>query len=889
MSESKRSHLSIYPYARVSLAIAASALILCAPGSRASIGGRPAPLRSNAGIITRYPQDNLKLNNPDFLFQHERSDSTKIIEAERTPISSVQTKTFSTPLTPQEIYYEAWSAIKHDFADQTFNGQNWERWQHKYDDKLHTPEDAKKAVETLIASLGDRFTFLSGSSENKLAHYDAPTEICGVGLQLIPFGRVFEPLENSPAAKVGVKKYWRITSVDGQEPGRTLEQIADKIRGPEGTSVTIGFLTDTDEEKLVTLTRTRIPVPTITKTAIMNADVGYVRINSLRETTCAELEQALTKLSKTNSLIVDLRDCDGYSFLEALKVADLFLKRNQCISIVRYNDNNRPSTKAYYSTGKGKYTKRIAVLINRGTAGTPEIIAAALSDNGATTYGAVSEGNATVQKDVELAPGMTLHVTSGIAISPTRQRRFNWKGLAPDSEVSFNYYNPDRSIGSPWSDNGPWYMFGSLKVTASQPVNTVERYAINLPNLRAEFKPTDDEFLCDGQLIKAYDALKSPAKFLPKPPITSSPVKRELSKTRKEKFESAPLQTMEEKFEPLAKQLEKQKEEEAQVRKLENERLVKSALETLDGTDKDANLLAYFERIGQLSDTYMKTGNPEKAHELRVRLLDEYLSSDSAKADRQIFKVASQYYGVASKRFTEMELFSYFDKLLESRKSSSQNFASDGETIARSVHDSVIQTTLFEHLLTEAEKRAGSRSPSLDPILDHLCYKYHNLNDRAKVEKLLRMRKNLLASGLCEQLQRDFRIYKNQIDTDFADDAILAIETLLRTKLKDLTLSQTSAIFELTRHLRDRGRGDAAARIENSICENPNKSNSSLVDYWYTECYFKFLREKQFDDAEKVVRERVESFKKFGPADKLFKWWLLQLGEIDAASKKQNP
>lgn len=877
------SQSSISPHARASLAIAASALILCVPDSLASIGGRP--LCSNTDVIPRYPQDNRTLNNPDFLFQHEHSDSTEIIEAERTPISSVQTKTFATPLTPQEIYDEAWSAIKHDFADQTFNGQNWDKWQHKYDDKLHTAEDAKKAVETLIASLGDRFTFLSGSSENKLAHYDAPTEICGVGLQLVSHRRVLEPLENSPAATFGVKKNWQIISVDGQEPGRTLDQIADKIRGPEGTSVTIGFLTDTDEEKLVTLRRTRIPVPTITKTAIMNADVGYVRINSLRGTTCTELEQALTKLSKTNSLIVDLRDCDGYSFSAALKVADLFLKPNQCISIVRYNENHKPSTKAYYSTGKRKYGKRIAVLINRGTAGTPEIIAAALSDHGATTYGAITEGNATVQKDVKLTPGMTLHVTSGIAISPTRQRHFNWKGLAPDSHVS---YNLNSSIGRLWSDGGPWYMFGSLNPTASKPMNTVERLAINRPDPRPEFKPSDDEFLCDAQLMKAYDALKPPAKFLPEPPITSPPINLELPKTPEQKYVSAPLLPMEEKLELLKKQVEKQKEEAARVRKLENERRVKSAMETLNGTDKDANLLSYFERIGQLSDTHMETDSPEKAQELRVQLLDEYLSSDLAKADGQIFKVAAQYYGAASKRFNEIELFSYFDKLLESRKSSSQNFALEGQTIAASVNDSATQTKLLEHLLTYEEKRAGRRSPSLDPILEQLCCKYHNLNDRAKVQRLLRMRKNLLASGPCEQLQRDFRIYKAQIDTDFADDAILAIDILLKTKLRVLTVPQTSAIFELTGHLRNRGRGDAAERIENSIYENPNKSNSSLIDYWYTERYFKFLREKQFDDAEKVVRARVESAEKFGPADKRLKWWRLQLGEIDEARKEQK-
>src|SRR5579883_3134584 len=45
-------------------------------------------------------------------------------------------------LQPDELYHKVWYLIKDEFYDQTFNGQAWGRWEHRYDGKLKTADDA---------------------------------------------------------------------------------------------------------------------------------------------------------------------------------------------------------------------------------------------------------------------------------------------------------------------------------------------------------------------------------------------------------------------------------------------------------------------------------------------------------------------------------------------------------------------------------------------------------------------------------------------------------------------------------------------------------------------------------------------------------------------------
>ena len=56
------------------------------------------------------------------------------------------------------LYDMVWKIVNSKFLDQTNNGQDWNKWRHKYDDKIKTPEDAYVAIDTMIASLNDKYT-----------------------------------------------------------------------------------------------------------------------------------------------------------------------------------------------------------------------------------------------------------------------------------------------------------------------------------------------------------------------------------------------------------------------------------------------------------------------------------------------------------------------------------------------------------------------------------------------------------------------------------------------------------------------------------------------------------------------------------------------------------
>ena len=59
---------------------------------------------------------------------------------------------------PQVLYQRAWRLVKDSFYDQKFGGEDWNRWEHHYDNKLKTMDDAHKGIETMLASLGDPYT-----------------------------------------------------------------------------------------------------------------------------------------------------------------------------------------------------------------------------------------------------------------------------------------------------------------------------------------------------------------------------------------------------------------------------------------------------------------------------------------------------------------------------------------------------------------------------------------------------------------------------------------------------------------------------------------------------------------------------------------------------------
>ncbi|MBS1957758.1 MAG: hypothetical protein JST89_26470, partial [Cyanobacteria bacterium SZAS-4] len=106
---------------------------------------------------------------------------------------------------PDQLYHRVWKLIKEDYYEDTYNGQDWEIWRHRYDGKLKTTDDAHKAIETMLASLGDRYTrFLDNDAfddENTQIH----AKLCGIGIQIGVDKQkniiVIAPIDDTPASK----------------------------------------------------------------------------------------------------------------------------------------------------------------------------------------------------------------------------------------------------------------------------------------------------------------------------------------------------------------------------------------------------------------------------------------------------------------------------------------------------------------------------------------------------------------------------------------------------------------------------------------------------------------------------------------------------------------
>lgn len=63
-------------------------------------------------------------------------------------------------LQAQELYRTAWTLVRDTYYDSSYNGQNWQAWEHKFDGTLNSQSDAMNAIEKMLSSLDDPYTRL---------------------------------------------------------------------------------------------------------------------------------------------------------------------------------------------------------------------------------------------------------------------------------------------------------------------------------------------------------------------------------------------------------------------------------------------------------------------------------------------------------------------------------------------------------------------------------------------------------------------------------------------------------------------------------------------------------------------------------------------------------
>ena len=267
-------------------------------------------------------------------------------------------------------------------------------------------------------------------------------EFGGLGIEVSMedgFVKVVAPMDDTPAAKAGIRSGDLITFVDDTAvQGLTLEQAVAKMKGPINARIRLKIVRKGAEQPIdVSIVREVIrPRPVSYRAA--GGDIGYIRIGTFNEQTTEGLRKAIADIIEADPKeklagYVDLRNNPGGLLDQAVSVTSAFMARGEVVSTLgRTPEETQRFTARAGDLIKGK---PLVVLINGGSASAWRSWPARCTIKRATLIGTRSFGKGSVQTIIPLGPGKgALALTTARYFTPSG-RSIQAKGIAPDIEV----------------------------------------------------------------------------------------------------------------------------------------------------------------------------------------------------------------------------------------------------------------------------------------------------------------------------------------------------------------------------------------------------------------------------------------------------------------------
>jgi carboxyl-terminal processing protease len=282
----------------------------------------------------------------------------------------------------------------------------------------------KGAIPGALRTLDPHSNFFD-PRDFQLLREDQKGHYYGVGMQVAPRNGktiVIAPFPGSPAYKAGLRPGDVITKVnDKPTDNLTTTEVADLLKGPRGTHVTIIIMREGNEEPLTfNVVRDEISRKSVQEAIWLKPGIAYLDVESFNETTSHDVEENLKKLGESNirGLVLDLRMNPGGLLNEGVAVADHFLSKGQTI----VSHRGRASAEKPYIAKHGNNGRDypVVVLVNRYSASAAEIVAGALQDHDrAWILGENTFGKGLVQTVYPLAENTGLALTTAHFYTPS--------------------------------------------------------------------------------------------------------------------------------------------------------------------------------------------------------------------------------------------------------------------------------------------------------------------------------------------------------------------------------------------------------------------------------------------------------------------------------------
>lgn len=345
----------------------------------------------------------------------------------------------SEEITPQKLFDKTWKIISKEYYEPSLNHQDWSRWKTHYQGKIKTQDDARVAIDTMIASLDEPYTRFMPKKDFEDLTTSITSKIYGIGVNIYSNSgkiEIFNVMPGTPAEFAQLKQGDIISAVDGKDTnGMNVSEVAALVRGPENSIVELTILRD-NKKINKKLKRKEIKIKTV-KSSIVDNHIGYIQIISFMSgSTPNEFVEALENTQNTDALILDLRGNTGGLLDNAIFIADMFIDRGTIVDII-YRNGYKKSIKAQEELLP--MNKPLVVLVNGASASASEILSGALKDyHRATLVGRKTFGKGLVQKVVPLPNQTGVNITIARYLTPNGTD-INKLGIKPDIEIGNDF------------------------------------------------------------------------------------------------------------------------------------------------------------------------------------------------------------------------------------------------------------------------------------------------------------------------------------------------------------------------------------------------------------------------------------------------------------------
>jgi len=295
------------------------------------------------------------------------------------------------------------------------------RVEREYVDEPNIPQVTNGALHGLLEALDSSSSYLS-PAEYKEFQARSGERRGGIGAAVskrFGYADVVSIIPGGAAEKAGIQNYDIIEAIEGKSTHEMSPvEINSLLAGDPGSTVTVSVVRARKAEpQKVVITRDVFSNPAASS-KVVDAGIGYIKVDWFTKGKSTEVANLIRSLQKSGAakLILDLRNSADGDPAEGIATANLFLDHGT----ITYLQGQKYPKQAFTAEADKAITKLpVVVLVNRGTAGPAEIVAAAILENargdvlGDKTFGAGS-----IQKMIPLQDSSALNLTVAKYYSP---------------------------------------------------------------------------------------------------------------------------------------------------------------------------------------------------------------------------------------------------------------------------------------------------------------------------------------------------------------------------------------------------------------------------------------------------------------------------------------